>query len=169
MRCARSATSSPRNCWTAATSASRPMADSATPKSADRSCIAVAYSGGRDSTALLHATAAQARRLNDEQDAGLCVVALHIHHGLSSHADAWLLHGQAQCERWAGEGLPIRLQWHRLDGKPPAGESIEAWARAQRHAALAAPCDALGADLLLLAQHCRDQAETLLLHALRGA
>ena len=48
--------------------------------------VAVAYSGGRDSTALLHAT------LRSSAPLGLAVVALHVHHGLQPHADAWLDH-----------------------------------------------------------------------------
>ena len=46
--------------------------------------IAVAWSGGRDSTALLHAALVAAAPL------GVEVVALHVHHGLSPNADAWL-------------------------------------------------------------------------------
>ncbi|WP_431258451.1 tRNA lysidine(34) synthetase TilS [Roseateles chitinivorans] len=125
--------------------------------------IAVATSGGRDSTALLHATAVAARPL------GLHVVALHIHHGLSKHADAWLAHLQAQVEGWAAEGLPVSLMHERLDGAPGPGDSIEAWARAGRHRALQRLTLAAGTDLLLLAHHRRDQAETFLLQALRGA
>ena len=145
------------------------MAVSATPRTADAAAgalpplIAVAYSGGRDSTALLHVTARQAQVL------GLRVLALHVHHGLSPHADAWLDHCRAQCAAWAAAGLPVRLQWQRLEGRPAAAQSVEAWAREGRHAALAAMARAAGADLLLLAQHRRDQAETLLLQALRGA
>ncbi|HEY9238886.1 MAG TPA: ATP-binding protein, partial [Burkholderiaceae bacterium] len=48
--------------------------------------IAVAYSGGRDSTALLHATVHQAAL------GGVEVIALHVHHALSPQADAWLAH-----------------------------------------------------------------------------
>jgi tRNA(Ile)-lysidine synthase len=123
----------------------------------------VAYSGGRDSTALLHVTARQAQAL------GIRVVALHVHHGLSVQADAWRQHCQRQCERWLGEGLPVSLQWQRLAGAPAPAQSVEAWAREGRYAALAEMARGVGADLLLLAQHRRDQAETLLLQALRGA
>lgn len=171
-------------------SVSRPMVDSATPRAADlrsdagveagastgeqsgaqagsdeasRRVIAVATSGGRDSTALLHATAVAARPL------GLQVVALHIHHGLSEHADAWLAHLQAQVSEWAADGLPVSLVHERLAGAPGPGDSIEAWARAGRHRALQRLTLAAGADLLLLAHHRRDQAETFLLQALRGA
>lgn len=125
--------------------------------------IAVAASGGRDSTALLHATATAAHSL------GLRVVALHIHHGLSAQADAWLAHVRRQVDEWAAQGLPVGLAHERLSGTPRAGESVEAWARAGRHEALQRLTLAAGADLLLLAHHRRDQAETFLLQALRGA
>ncbi len=150
------------------------MADSATPRiaepdsSAAGACVAVAWSGGRDSTALMHATARCAQALAHEGFA-LRVLGLHVHHGLSPQADAWLAHLQQQVEAWRGQGLPVALQWHRLEGAPAAGESIEAWARAGRHAALQAMAQSAGASLLLLAHHRRDQAETWLLQALRGA
>lgn len=124
--------------------------------------MAVAYSGGRDSAALLHATARVGSLL------GIEVLALHVHHGLLESADAWLEHAQNQCRRWARRGLPVRLTWRRLSGRPGRGESVEAWARAARYRALhEMACDE-GASLLLLAHHRRDQAETWLLQALRG-
>lgn len=148
------------------------MADSAIPRTADPASharvIAVAYSGGRDSTALLHAAAHAASALSLEGQ-GVRVFALHVHHGLSRHADEWLQHCQRQCEDWAAQGLPLSFSHRRLDGGPDAGESIEAWARAGRYAALAEMAEAAGASLLLLAHHRRDQAETWLLQALRGA
>jgi tRNA(Ile)-lysidine synthase len=150
------------------------MADSPTPRHADpvagptRLTLAVAYSGGRDSTALLHAAATQAQRLNTA-GAELQVLGLHIHHGLSRQADAWLLHCQAQCAAWASAGLPLTLSWRRLDGRPAAAQSVEAWAREARYAALSQMAQEAGADLLLLAHHQRDQAETFVLQALRGA
>jgi tRNA(Ile)-lysidine synthase len=141
-----------------------PMVATPTPATAEFSnCIAVAYSAGRDSTALLHATARAA------MGQGTQVVALHVHHGLSPHADDWLSHADAQCQRWARQGLPVRLLAHRLSSKPARGESIEAWARQARYRALRAMAADAGARVVLLAHHRRDQAETLLLQALRGA
>ena len=125
--------------------------------------IAVAYSGGRDSTALLHATARMARELGHVQ-----VLALHVHHGLSAHADAWLAHAQAQCAYWAAEGLPVSLISRHLHLKPNPGQSIEALARQQRYAALTDMALQAGIDTILLAHHRQDQAETFLLQALRG-
>ncbi|HZT56895.1 MAG TPA: tRNA lysidine(34) synthetase TilS [Burkholderiaceae bacterium] len=125
--------------------------------------IAVAYSGGRDSTALLHATLAAA----GEQ--GVEVLALHVHHGLSPHADAWAAHCAAQCRRWARARKPVTFVSHRVAERPAKGESVEAWARQARYRALREMALAHGVSVVLLAQHRRDQAETLLLQALRGA
>ena len=128
-----------------------------------RRCIAVAYSGGRDSTALLHATLVQAASI------GVEVVALHVHHGLSPNADGWLVHCEAQCTRWAQRGLPVRLVGRRLTDRPKRGDSVEAWARRERYRALHAAATEAGASAVLLAHHRRDQAETVLLQALRSA
>ena len=150
------------------------MAASATPRTAEPSAeslslsVAVAYSGGRDSSALLHATSVAAAALC-AQGLPLRVVGMHVHHGLSPQADAWLAHCTQQCRDWATQGLPVSLMHRRLLGRPAAGESIEAWARAGRYRALAEMALDAGASLLLLAQHRRDQAETWLLQALRGA
>lgn len=150
------------------------MAASRTPRAADTPVLpdapaphagvfAVAYSGGRDSTALLHLSARQAQSL------GLHVLALHVHHGLSVHADAWLAHCESQCRAWAAQGLPLSFHCRRLAGAPAPGQSIEAWAREGRYRALSEMAGQGGASVLLLAQHRRDQAETWLLQALRGA
>ena len=125
--------------------------------------IAVAASGGRDSTALLHLTARQA------EGGDLEVWALHVHHGLMPQADAWLNQLQAQCARWARRGYPVRFKAHRLTGVPAKGDSVEAWARRERYAALTHMAQEEGIDTVLLAHHRRDQAETVLLQAMRGA
>lgn len=119
--------------------------------------VAVAASGGRDSTALLHCTARQVLAL------GGTVHALHVHHGLVAEADAWLARLRAQCGRWG-----VVFHACRLSGRPAAGESVEAWARRERYRALASMGRSAGCSLVLLAHHRRDQAETLLLQALRG-
>lgn len=126
-------------------------------------CIAVAYSGGRDSSALLHATLAAAAALD------ISVAALHVHHGLMADADAWLSHCEKQCRRWAARGRRLVFDHRRLGGKPARGESVEAWARRERYVALREMAASHGASAVLLAHHRLDQAETLLLQALRGA
>jgi len=83
--------------------------------------VAVAASGGRDSTALLHCTARAAAAI------GVQVTALHVHHGLRPQADDWLLQVQGQCRRWG-----VAFMSRRLDAAPARGESVEAWARRER-------------------------------------
>jgi tRNA(Ile)-lysidine synthase len=96
------------------------------------------------------------------------VVALHVHHGLNAAADRWLAHGRDLCARWARRGLPVEFAATKLEDRPGAGESIEGWARQARYRALRQMAQARGIDLVLLAHHRRDQAETFLLQALRG-
>ena len=123
-----------------------------------RPVVAIACSGGRDSVALLHAT------LRAAQPLGVAVVALHVHHGLMADADRWAAELEALCKRWnAG------FECARLQGSPKAGESVEAWARRERYRALARLAQGAGASLVLLGHHLHDQAETVLLQALRGA
>ncbi|HVL44875.1 MAG TPA: ATP-binding protein, partial [Acidovorax sp.] len=63
--------------------------------------VAVAWSGGRDSTALLHASAHAARALGTPRR----IVALHVHHGLQPAADDWLAHCERLAEHWRQQGL----------------------------------------------------------------
>lgn len=113
--------------------------------------LCVGLSGGCDSVVLLH--------LLSRLGLGARLSALHVHHGLSPHADAW----EAFCERYCDElGLPLLVQ--RVTVPAATGSGLEAAARQARYAAFAeAP-----ADCLFLAQHGGDQAETLLLNLLRG-
>ncbi|MFN7136284.1 MAG: tRNA lysidine(34) synthetase TilS [Thermomonas sp.] len=118
--------------------------------------LLVGFSGGMDSSVLLHRLAVlpalRARGLR----------ALHVHHGLHSEADAWAAHCQAVC---AGLGVPLQVV--RVEVDPGSGLGREGAARAARHAAFA---QALQNDeILVLAHHCDDQAETFLLRALRGS
>lgn len=119
--------------------------------------LAVAYSGGLDSTVLLHLAQAYAIKK------GWRLVAFHVHHGLNKDADAWLIHCRRTCEA-LGVGFAARrvvLQ--------DTGEGIEAAARDARYAALADLCRSHGVHLLLTAHHEDDQAETVLMQLLRGS
>ena len=124
--------------------------------------LGVAVSGGRDSIALLHAVVRQAR------GTGLEVWALHVHHGLMPQADDWWSAVEQQCARWRRRGWPVRFAGEKLSGAPNPGQSIEAWARAGRYAALTRMAHERDLRLVLLAQHRQDQAETVLLQALRS-
>ncbi|CAD6536116.1 tRNA lysidine(34) synthetase TilS [Paraburkholderia metrosideri] len=118
--------------------------------------IAVAFSGGVDSSVLLDAAVRVV-------GAPRCV-ALHVHHGLSPYADAWLAH----CHAFAHE-RGVEFEAERVDVSRAAGVSVEAAARDARYRALDAMCSARGIRTLWLAQHADDQAETVLLQLLRGA
>ena len=117
--------------------------------------LCVAFSGGLDSTVLLHALSGLTGR-------GLFgpLRAAHVHHGLSVHADAWA----EQC-RQACAALNVPLDVFPVKVARDAREGLEAAARAARYAAL----DKVSADWLLLAHHQDDQAETLMLNLLRGS
>lgn len=129
----------------------------------ERPVVAVACSGGRDSLALLHAC------LRVAAPRGLHVAALHVHHGLQPQADAWAAAIERRCRRWARLGWPVSCHVERLALSPARGDSLEAVARQARYAALGRLAREAGATLVLLAHHRRDQAETVLLQALRGA
>jgi tRNA(Ile)-lysidine synthase len=117
--------------------------------------LAVAYSGGADSTALLHA-AAQAWPGQ--------VRAIHVHHGLQAAADAFVRHCQT-----CSAALGVPLQVVRVDGRSAVGQSPEDAARQARYRALATAAGESGSRCVLLAQHADDQVETLLLALSRGA
>ena len=115
--------------------------------------MAVALSGGADSTALLLGCA---RRWPGQ------VLAIHVHHGLQAAADGFEQHCVALCSKL---GVPLRVL--RLDARPAPGQSPEDAARQARYQALTAVAledHALGAiQSIAIAQHADDQAETLLL------
>ena len=122
--------------------------------------VVVGYSGGADSTALLHVLAALARqRGTDVRE----VVAVHVHHGLSRHADEWLAH----CEQQA-QTLGVRFVARRVT-PVRAGRGIEAAARTSRYEALADTAAELRADAICVAQHRDDRIETFLIQWMRGA
>lgn len=121
--------------------------------------LAVAFSGGADSTALLVACVA---RWPGE------VHAFHVHHGLQVAANDFERHCVVLCERL---GVPLRVA--RVDARHAPGESPEDAARRARHDAFAAlarsSADGVAIRSLALAQHADDQAETVLLALSRGA
>lgn len=115
--------------------------------------LVVGYSGGLDSTVLLHAASCLAA------DEALAISALHVHHGLSPNADVWAEH----CDCTAREmGVPFSVTYVRVPRRTFGG--IEAGARSLRRAALTGS----SADWVLLGHHADDQAETVLHNLLRG-
>ena len=116
----------------------------------------VAYSGGCDSTVLLHALAGLRQQLPAE------LHALHVNHNLHAAAPEWA----AQCRRVC-DSLAIPLTEVEVDARAAKGESPEAAARAARYRIFSEVLRS--GDGLLLAHHRDDQAETLLLQLLRGS
>ena len=115
----------------------------------------IAFSGGLDSTVLLHLLASLATHHSLPT-----LSAIHVHHGLQAAADAWPDHCRSVCEAL---GVPLEV----VNVQVLPGASVE---RAAREARYAAFCAALhGNEVLLTAQHRDDQAETLLFRLLRGA
>lgn len=115
----------------------------------------VGFSGGLDSTVLLHALATLSRQQHLP-----FLNAIHVHHGLQAAADAWPAHCRVVCEAL---GIPLQV----VHVEVAKGASLE---RAAREARYAAFTDALGeGELLLTGQHRDDQAETVLFRLLRGA
>ena len=117
----------------------------------------VALSGGCDSVALLHAM----RQIQSQLPCPI-LQAVHIDHGLQAASTNWSQQCQQLCRQLE---VPIHIIELHLD--IPKGESLEAVARHARYAAFE---DYLqDDDMLLLAHHRNDQAETLLLQVLRGS
>jgi len=116
----------------------------------------VAFSGGADSTALLHALCAIQTELN------VPLSAVHVNHGLHDDADHW----QLQCKHFCHQNN-IKLVCLRVDLKKCTGKGLEAEARHLRYEAISGLLEA--GTAVLTAHHADDQAETLLLNLMRGS
>src|ERR1051325_4702255 len=123
------------------------MASSRKPPSAE---VAVALSGGVDSTVLLHVLRSNPR---------LAVSAIHVHPRPRPNADAWTRFCRSLCKR-----LDVPLTVSRVSVRR-AGKGLEAAAREARYDVFKkskVPC-------IALAHNLDDQAETVLMNLLRGA
>lgn len=116
----------------------------------------VAFSGGLDSTVLLHALAASAAQHK------AAILAVHIDHDLQSGSDQWA----EQCKRTAAD-FNVEFRQERVTVDVHGGKGQEAAARDARYAAFERLM--LPGDWLLSAHHQDDQAETLLLNLFRGS
>lgn len=118
--------------------------------------VLIGFSGGLDSTVLLHRLAA------DSAIRAQGLRAVHIDHGLHPDAARWAEHARAVCADLDIECRTIAVRVSRESGLGP-----EASARHARRAAFAQTLTA--GEVLALAQHRDDQAETFLLRALRAS
>jgi tRNA(Ile)-lysidine synthase len=119
--------------------------------------LTLGYSGGLDSTVLLHLLTELKK-----QEADLSIRAIHVHHGLSKNADAWVEHCRQTCD-----SLQVDFDVTYAALKPAKQKSLEQLAREARYALLDKLSDNKAA--LMTAQHQDDQAETLILQLMRGA
>lgn len=128
--------------------------------------VLVGFSGGLDSLVLLHATHAVMRSApggSEARDAEAPkLTAVHVHHGLSPNADRWADHCRMVCDAL---GVPFGLARVSLAQARCAEVGLEAAAREARYRAF----QDFSPDLLLLAHHADDQAETVLYNLARGA
>jgi tRNA(Ile)-lysidine synthase len=117
----------------------------------------IGFSGGLDSHVLLHLCVSLRN-----QYPHLHFRALHVDHGLQAVSAAWAEHCRSVCQ-----ALDVPFVSVNLDLQPDKGESIEAVARDARYAVFQQHLQE--GEMLLTAHHQDDQAETLLLHLLRGS
>jgi len=116
----------------------------------------VAYSGGLDSTALLHALVT----LRDEL--GVPLLAIHVDHALHAESGAWSEHCRKVAAKLDVDFLSRTVRVQLESGKGPEGSARDA-----RYNALHAELEP--GDWLMSAHHREDQAETLLLNLIRGS
>ncbi len=116
----------------------------------------LAFSGGLDSTVLLHRLVRWRQR-----EPAIQLRAIHIHHGLSANADHWVEHCEQICQQWQVplQVVRVTLADERL--------GIEAHARQARYQAFREAL--VPGEVLLTAQHLDDQCETFLLALKRGS
>ncbi|MFG6075935.1 tRNA lysidine(34) synthetase TilS [Erwinia sp. OPT-41] len=117
--------------------------------------LLVAFSGGLDSSVLLHQLVCLRQQL------ALTLRAIHIHHGLNPLAESWATHCRQQCARWQ---VALEVVYVQVDGRE---KGIEAAAREARYQAFRQHLQP--GECLLTAQHLDDQCETLLLALKRGS
>ena len=116
--------------------------------------MTVALSGGVDSVVLLHLLHSLQKKHR------FTLNATHVHHGLSKNADKWVKFCEKLCRDLS---VPIDVHYVKLPQKKSLG--IEGEARRLRYEKLLQS----KSDLVVLAHHADDQAETFLLQLIRGA
>jgi tRNA(Ile)-lysidine synthase len=119
-------------------------------------CCWIAYSGGIDSTVLLHFIYTHRDKVSRD------IRAVHVNHNISKFSDEWAEH----CKQFCNE-LNIRFELLTLDARNYEGFGPEAYARELRYATISRLLSIN--DILLTAHHRDDLAETFILQLMRGA
>lgn len=118
--------------------------------------LLAAVSGGMDSMVLL-SVLEELRRLS-----GLQIAVGHVNHQLRAESAR-----EAEFVERAASALGLECLVRVLEERP-SGQNLEAWARAERYAALEEMRRSCGADYIATAHHQRDQAETILMRVISG-
>ncbi|AJS60748.1 tRNA lysidine(34) synthetase TilS [Paenibacillus sp. IHBB 10380] len=124
--------------------------------------IIVAVSGGPDSVALLHVM-----HEVSQHHTPLNLVCAHVHHGFRAESDE-----ESELVRAAAKELNIPFEMESLDipaYMKQSGKGPEEAARDKRYEFLFKKAEAYGAKSIAVGHHADDQAETVLLHLLRGS
>ena len=118
----------------------------------------VAFSGGPDSTVLLHLIHCWCAARGKEAPP---LIAIHVNHGMQATADDW----QAHCEAFCGSlDIPIIVSRVEVEN---LGQGAESAAREARYGVFEAEIGV--ADVLFMGHHLDDQVETFFLRLLRGS
>jgi len=127
--------------------------------------LAVAFSGGADSTALAHVASEWAREAPTQRS----VLALHVNHNVRAESTAEQAHVLASLRRSCAHVhlQPLSIAWP--GGAPPPPGQLQQECRNRRYALLSDACRSAGVDVLLTAHHLNDQAETIMLRLSRSS
>jgi tRNA(Ile)-lysidine synthase len=118
--------------------------------------IWIAYSGGMDSSVLLHMV------FSNREKIGKSFGVVYVDHGIQEDSLGWGDFCKTQCDYYG-----LCFTKININEKVPKGSSIEAWAREKRYELIGQVMNKN--DLLFTAHHQDDQVETFFLQALRGA
>ncbi len=122
--------------------------------------ILCAVSGGRDSLCLLHYLNALSKSRPFQ------VAAAHLNHGMRPTAERDEAFVRQFCRQY---GIPLYVERVQVYEDAAARKlSVEETGRQARYDFLERTADAVGAERIATAHHQDDQAETVLLHLLRG-
>lgn len=116
--------------------------------------VYIGFSGGLDSCVLLH-------KLSQNLDIHSKLIAVHINHGLSPHADEWTIFTEKTAKSF---NVPFKKFFIHLEKK----NNLEESARDERYRIFSSLLEN-EKEVLVLAHHQNDQAETILMHLFRGA
>lgn len=125
----------------------------------------VAYSGGVDSTVLLHAAQQFLKSYPATADQALPQLsAVYINHQLQSDSERWQQHCEAVCQSWS---IPFAAETVTIAREEIQQQGMEASARDERYRVFARY--AKPGSVVMTGHHLNDQAETVLMRLFRGA